>query len=62
MILRKNYECICQNGSIVILIHSSLLEIHSEVFMDGKIGLLVFVPEKERLEGGQMKHKRQNVA
>ena len=52
MILRKNYECICQNGSIVILIHSSLLEIHSEVFMDGKIGLLAFVPEKERLEGG----------
>jgi len=27
-------------------------EIHSEVFMDGKVGLLVFVPEKERLERG----------
>lgn len=45
-------NCICENGSIVILICSSQLEIHSEVFMDGKIGLLVFVPEKERLEGG----------
>lgn len=45
-------NCISENGSIAILICSSLLEIHSKVFMDGKVGLLVFVPEKERLEGG----------
>lgn len=45
-------NCICENGNIVILICSSLLEIHSQVFMDGNVGLLVFVPEKERLEGG----------
>lgn len=45
-------NCICENGNIVILICSSLLEIHSKVFMDGNVGLLVFVPEEKGLEGG----------
>ena len=34
-------NCISENGSIAILICSSLLEIHSKVFMDGKVGLLL---------------------